>query len=288
MANEDGEREGLEALASFTADAAVAATQAVAWDADAPDISVLRSVIPEDYTEQITNLEQYAMAPRRKRGSIAVDRADSFIAYLNRHEDEATTRVIYARDGVFVGVMNDHAADAPGWGDHRVTFRLRSTPAWDAWTAANNTEQTQQEFAEFLEDRLGDIAEPAGATLMEIATTLRVKSSLNFQSQVRMSNGQVQLTYNEEIDGRAGVNGDLPIPEYLTLSISPFEGVEPMKLTARFRWRIRDGKAKFHYTLGDVIVEVVEAALTEAATKIEKATSLTVLYGAPAAPLTAL
>jgi uncharacterized protein YfdQ (DUF2303 family) len=261
--------------ALFAAAAAAATARAVA-EPIAED--VIRTVVPEGYESFVHDLREYKPTPRRKSGRYEFDRADSFIAYVNMHKVPLSTTV-FARGESFTAVLNAHGELDPGWEDHVACYRLVPTPAWVAWRKADQEWMEQEAFAEFLEDRIPDIVEPAGAVLMEIATHLRVKSGLNFQSSVKLANGAVQLTYEESIEASAGKKGDMAIPESLKLMIVPYEGVERQGLTARFRWRIANGKARFHYALGAACREVTEAVLTSEASHIEDGTELPVLYG---------
>lgn len=238
-----------------------------------------RVVTPEGWCDELLDLEPFQLAPFRKRGEVALDRVESFIAYVTS-QVAGVTRV-YARGEQFVAVLNDHDEQSPDWRDHRATYALRPTRSWQEWLRANGSWMMQTEFAEWLEDRIADIAEPDGATLMEIATTLRVRTAINFRSKVTLANGQVQMQYEEDIDGKAGPNGDIAIPERLNLVVVPYEGSASRPLEARFRWRVTNGKATFSYWLGDREREVRESVLYEAARKIEDDTGLVVLYGVP-------
>ena len=66
---------------------------------------------------------------------------------------------------------------------------------------------------------------------------------------IRLDNGQVQLRYEETVDGRAGVAGNLEIPEKIELSLRPFHGGAPYKMEARFRYRIQPSGLAMWYSL---------------------------------------
>lgn len=267
---------GLAALFEKAAHAAAVATAAAqVWPEDGPGI--LRSVIPAGWTETVTDLEEYRPTPRRKGGAFEFDRTASFIEYVKRHAEDGTA--IFARGESFMATMNGHTPDAPGWGDYTATLALVATPSWKAWQAANGSWMNQAEFAEFLEDRIPDIANPAGATLLQIATNLRVHTAINFQSTVKLSNGQVQMTYEEDIDSKAGQKGDLVVPERLNLVVTPYYGTDPQTVDARFQWRIVSGKASFTYKLGEEVTRVREEVLTTTGEAIAQALALPILYG---------
>lgn len=269
---------GLGALfdAAERSAAAVRAAQAIPDDEDEP--RALRFMLPAGWESEIVDLEPYQDRPYRQRGTATFDRVESFIEYVDVYKDSAT--LIYARNEWFVAILNGHTAAKPGWCDHLATFTLKETPEWAAWRSANAGWMKQEEFAEFLEDRLGEIAEPDGATLLEIATTLKAKTQVHFQSQIKLSNGQVQMRYEEEVDGIAGHKGDLAIPERLKLVVQPYDGEERARMEARFRWRIaRNGEAVFRYELGGELHRVRSEILDLAAKRVAERTGVPVLFG---------
>lgn len=279
------ETENLRDMSALFEAAQLAATDGAPNEFDVTNMpDVIRVQYRDDYTAEMLDLEQYREQPRRKSGRFTFDRTKSLIAYVLKHlgvEADGNPVSIYARSESFVAVLNGHSQLAPGWADHVATYTLKRTTPWSAWLKADSTWMEQEAFADFLEDRIPDISSPAGGVLMEIATRLHVKSKLNFQSRINRSNGQVQLTYEEEIDGTAGDKGELAIPETLELVLTPFEGADKTIVTARFRWRIAGGKAAFKYSIGEQAESVTRDALERAAAEIEEATGLTVLYGVP-------
>lgn len=221
--------------------------------------------------------------PVRKTGQVTLTEAVSFAAYVNDHKVEAHTEVWADRDhGRLVAVLNGHARRDPaaGWGDHRATLELRFTPAWKAWTAINGRQLPQAEFADFLEDNLPDVVEPDGAALLEVATSIQATVGAVVKSAIRTDNGEVQVRYEEQVEGKAGRAGDLTIPTRIALRLTPFEGGEPYRVEARLRWRAGNGSL----TLGVVLDrpdDVVRAAFGDLVELVEAETDLVVLHGTP-------
>lgn len=108
---------------------------------------------------------------------------------------------------------------------------------------------TQEEFALFIEENVREIFEPNGAEMMQIAATLKAKNNVDFRSSTRLDNGEVQFMYTETIQGQAGVNGQLSIPEKFTLALSPFLKGTAYEIEARLRYRINPGGLQMWYTL---------------------------------------
>lgn len=176
--------------------------------------------------------------------------AQSFLEYFNRFATDTSTVFVDTENGKFVGVLDYHdSADQPAHKRHRVIYNCPKSKEWNAWVGSNNTKMDQEEFALFIEDNLNEITAPDGAEMLDIATTLKAAKSVDFKQGVRLDNGQVQLRYEETIDGRAGVNGMLEIPEKIELSLRPFHGGAPYRMQARFRYRINPSGLAMWYTL---------------------------------------
>lgn len=244
----------------------------------------------------LVGLENLLTVPAATRGSVALADAASFVTYVNRFADGGS--VIFA-DLVarkFEAVLDyHHSGSQPRWGRHRATFACAVTPDWKTWSDANGKAMTQEAFAWFLEANLPNIAEPAGATLLEVATTLEAKTEVAFRSHKRLADGQVQFRIEETIDARAGGSqqGTLEIPTSFVLVLAPFIGSEPVRLDARLRWRLKEGVVSFWFDLvrpDDVLRTAFEAITAGIRTQVKAGDApLPVLAGhapvvAPLAP----
>lgn len=252
-------------------------------------------------------LDQRQPYPRRKKGTFTFTRHASFIDYVNQHAT-AGAAIFASEDGKFTAILNGHEPNvsvplseedradpdipadaeaelhygAPGWADHQAVFIPAHTLAWAKWRAFANTWWTQVQFAEFLEDRMAEIVAPDGATLYEITTNLTVNTNVAFRSSINRANGRVQMTYAETGDEGGGKVGDLLIPETITIRVAPFEGTEDQDMTGRFRFKAeREGKAYFHYSLGEEMDRVLRETVDQIAMVIHDETAVPVLYGAP-------
>jgi len=227
--------------------------------------------------------------PVRKTGAVAVTEHPSFSHYVNDHKVTDTTTLWANRDtGQITAVINGHSNDSEvsddysaGWGDHRAVLTLRKTPAWIAWTQASGKMIDQVAFAEFLEDRAGDVVAPDHAVLLEIAGSIEGAKGAAYKSGVRLDNGEVQFRYEETVTAKAGQAGDLVIPSRIELGIAPFEGMDRYKITARFRYRINDGALRLGIVL-DRPEDSLRQAFSEVCQAVETVTELSVLHGTPA------
>lgn len=208
------------------------------------------------------SLETGFPAPLRKRGTVKVFDAVSFNAILadNAGAGEATIYIYRDVDApAIVGVLNGNTKEGAGWGDFRVEIGFRFTPQWKKWKAIDGQMLPQVQFAEFVDDNLGDIVTPTGADMLEIAQYLSATRSVDFKSGVRLSSGQIQLQNVENLEAKVGA-GQIAIPETITLGIAPVYGLPPFRVDARFRYRIEGGKLKLGIKLQrteDIMAAVV-------------------------------
>jgi uncharacterized protein YfdQ (DUF2303 family) len=225
--------------------------------------------LPEGARVELVDVEgaiaKYLPAPRRKVGTYTVRAPESFAAYLAKHGVEETE--VWA-DPVglrIVGVVNAHGAPGvTGWGDHRVVLPIEHTVAWKAWAQHDGKLLGQSDFAELIEERAVDIVRPAAADMLELAQTFQATIGVEFGSSKLLSSGERRLEYRETVDAKAGRAGALEIPRDFDLALVPFEGAQPFKVNARFRYRITDGTLRVGYRLTrpeDVIREAFESVV---------------------------
>lgn len=235
------------------------------------------AVLPQGF--QRVSLEQYLPAPTRSRGHVTLRDMDSFISLVKQESKAEQTRIYGCYEPAsFKAVFNDCFMDSPGWRDHTATFSCPQSIEWRTWLAKNKVKMTQADFTQFIEDNLPDIASPAAADMLEISRTLEAKKKVNFASGIRLSNGQNELTYEEEISGTAA-KGKLSIPEIFTIGIPVLEGGTKYGVECRLRYRIEDG-GKMNMWF-DMLRphKVVEDAIKQVWLSIEEGTGLPILNG---------
>lgn len=179
--------------------------------------------------------------PRRAAASRTVTDAASFVAYLQKHGTPATEVWADTPKSSVVAVIDAHegAERAAGWQGHKLTLSLEKTPAWVAWNELSGKLVDQVDFAEFIENRTLDVKDPDAATLLEVANRLIVKKSVDFESGVRMQDGQTRLEYKETLSSKVGEKGHIDIPNQLTLVLKPYVGGPSYHVYARFRYRLQ-------------------------------------------------
>lgn len=162
---------------------------------------------------------------------------------------------------------------------------IAQTVEWATWLANNGMGKAkgQVQFAEFIEDNTPDIFKPTGstkpdaATMLEVARELEAKGEMQFVSNVRLSDGRQQFTYNEATNATVG-KGKLDVPEEFVIRLVPYVGSALVEVTARLRFRIKEGKLTFWYDLLRPH-KVREDAFNSARARVEEATSKKVLIG---------
>jgi uncharacterized protein YfdQ (DUF2303 family) len=232
-------------------------------------------IVPEGYAVQ--NLESLLPAPTRKRGTVTLRDVASFIT-LVKQECTLNSRIYGRYDPPsFTAVLNDNSA-APGWQDHKAVFACPLSVEWKTWSGSDGSKMDQTSFAQFVENNLPDIAQPPAADMLEISRTLEAKKKVNFASGIRLSNGQNQLTYEEQISGTAA-KGQIQVPEEFTIGIPVLEGGPKYAVTARLRYRILEGgKMQMWFELVRPH-KIIEDAVKEVWHQIAQETGLTMLNG---------
>ncbi|MCR1785352.1 YfdQ family protein [Nocardioides carbamazepini] len=222
--------------------------------------------------------QQLADHPPRKRGTVKVHDADAFIRYIAKHGLDATE--VWANQSArqLIGVINAHAASdtsldegIAGHGDHRVELELISSPEWNTWLGLDTKYLNQVAFAEHLEDHAIDVIPALGAdaaTMLEIAQSFHASSTGAFGRTERLDNGSINLLWEETVQARAGQSGEITIPSNFTIAIPPFVGAELVEITARFRYRIREGNLALSYALlnADLIQRTAFLEMVDAVT----------------------
>lgn len=233
---------------------------------------------------------QAAPTPGRIRRQVVVNDATSLINYLAANTAEqaegASVGFSHAHGEGRLEVWADlddrsviaHLDGGNGWRDHSATLALPHSREWDEWGEIDGKLLRQTAFAEFIEDHLSSIGAPDGGLLLDVCQTLTAKTKVDFRSSCLLSNGQRQFEFAETVDARAGQKGNLTVPTELTLVLRPFQGVDAVAVTARFRYRIDEGQL----FLGVRLIEsekVLETAFEALVAEVQQALPVPILRG---------
>jgi uncharacterized protein YfdQ (DUF2303 family) len=247
-------------------------------------------MLPEGARHEIVDLEDYAATPYMKRGLATFYDAASFARYVNAHKGPGTA-IAFVRalgetlpsvsavlDYHVPGSVGGLTAGSPGWGVHRAGLAFRHSRACAAWLKIHGKALTHAEFAEFLEDHVADVAEPDGATLLELARRFEVTREASFSSVQNLANGTASLAYVEaENRGPSAA----VIPSEFVLGLAPFEGDPLYRVTARFRYKVNAGKLSITVKLHR-IEDVLDQAVADRVAAIHAATGIEPFFGSVA------
>lgn len=235
------------------------------------------AVVPNGY--KLEDLEKLQQAPRRIRENVVLHTVDAFIEYAKEWRKTGVS-VIFANEEArsLRAVIDYHSklgeVDAASWGTHKASYTAKFSREALAWMGKNGKPMSQIEFAEFLEEHIADVVEPAGADLLERALKLQFIQKAVFGSAVRLQSGEFQLNWSEE-----NQKGTVELPEKIALGIPLFHGGTAYKIEARLRYRLAEGKVTFTYKLVE-IEAAIEHAFAEVVTKVcQEVTGVAIYQG---------
>ncbi len=205
----------------------------------------------------------------------------------------------------------DFSADVPGrehgkyrHGTHRTSFAFPLSDEWKAWTGAAGKKLSMIDFALFLEDRIIDVTgvEAAGAlpkhledlvklaggktavasqaSLIEVATGLRVNESSVVEEAQTLSSGEGAIRFEVNHDTKNATGKAIKVPSLFVIAIPVLRNGPPYSLFARFRYRKTPAGLVFWFDLVRPDL-VFDHAFKEAVERVENETPATVLYGSP-------
>lgn len=222
------------------------------------------TLVPKGYEVKTHEglLEKFSNAPKRLQQGVKLRDPDSFIAYMKRHATSSTAIFCDTDNHRFVGILDYHDGTDPHHCEHTAVLSLDKTPELQTWLDNDRTAMSQIEFAHFIENNASEIistqlegtdtATPSGTEMLEIALTLSQTENVAFRSAQRLSDGQTQLRFEQQIEGRAGEQGELTIPEMIQIGLPLFKSADPAEgyaIKARFRYRRQSSQLKMWYEL---------------------------------------
>jgi uncharacterized protein YfdQ (DUF2303 family) len=242
--------------------------------------------------------DEYREFPKRKGGIVTVRNVASFARYYAKHADEGSEVFADLDKGTVTAVLDAHRgndADGDGlaagegarWQQHRLILGLVPTLPWQEWTAKDRDYMGQQAFAEFIEEHARDV-DPAGkiqsADLLETAQNFKATLKVAITAGARVSSGQTQFSYIEEITatGQNAKRGTIEMPNEFDLLIAPYEDIEPAVMAVRLRYRIgQDKSLALGYFMNEP-ARVAREAVAKVVAKLAEECSVTVMHGQPA------
>ena len=151
---------------------------------------------------------------------------------------------------------------------------------WNRWTGNDTEPLSQTGFAMFIEDNLADIAAvegmPTGQQLLEMATSFQANQDMRFKSAVRLQNGGVNMSFVQDDDNQT--LAQMKLFEKIAIGIPVFWNGDAYQITARLRYRVKEGRLTFWYELirHDKVLEDATKTLIN---KIQDATGVPLYFG---------
>ncbi|MBO0142295.1 DUF2303 family protein [Agrobacterium sp. Ap1] len=274
---------------------------------DPPEVAGLPKSIPilldstNGQARSVKSLfDEWRQKPDRKVGTAIVNTLESFIDLVDRHKTEHSA--IFAdidwKKPSLTGVIDYHdiASDGPANnGKHRVHYPFPLSEEWQTWVKFNGEPMGQSEFAEFIEDRIAELATPHEAEeidwkeklggrvahpneIFTLSRGLKVNAETRVVNQVTLASGEAQITFEEEHKDQNGQK--LNVPSLFIIRLPPFFRGEAVRIPVRLRYRVKAGALVWFYQLyrpDQYITEEVERSLLRA----EAATELPTFQGKP-------
>lgn len=202
--------------------------------------------------------------------------------YVNEHKNKNTRIFVSETESgaTYTAFIDYHdTAGIAAWKKHRCILELRHSKDFAEFKQKSGVSFAQPLFAEFIEDHSHCFMEPTAAEMMEVAITLEAKKAANFRSAVRLSNGTVQLRFEETIAAKAGEKGQLEIPEVFSLDLIPFKGGANAIMHALLRYRLsNDGVLTLHYKIVN-LQRTIDDAIESTTAKIRDDVGLPIFFG---------
>lgn len=247
--------------------------------------------------------DEHLAAPERRRGTATAASLAGFCKLVNRFKDEDSAvfaDIANKSSPKLIGVLDYNPASPNNedarFGQHRVTYAFPLSQAWQAWSRPQEG-MAQAKFAEFLEDRILDVMDPAmagekavsiagtlGVTLaspsrlLELSRGLKVRAETKVGAVVNLSTGETQIAYEEAHKGDD--SGPLKVPGAFVVAVPVFEGGDVFQLPVRLRYRVQSGAVAWSLLPIDTQT-VFDAAVNDAIKAVETETALPVYAGTP-------
>jgi uncharacterized protein YfdQ (DUF2303 family) len=264
------------------------------------------AVVPAGKT--LTSLKEFQDEwlehPERAKGTASISNLASFIEFTNRTKTPNT--VIFANNdrtapsflAVFDYNQPEAAGGTPGWSEHRAEYKFPVSDEWKQWIGANKRTMSQEAFAEWIEDRIIDVADPTLATdrtkeilnalggvflasqakLLALSKGLSVHVKSELENAVNTSSGEANLVWKTEHQDATG--SKLVVPGAFLIAIPLFRGGTSYPIIVRLRYRAERGTVTWSYLLYRT-EEFFEMAIKSACAEVREQTSLPVIVGTP-------
>lgn len=223
--------------------------------------------LPDGYHAVIPDVEKFKAYPDRKRGKATFLEIADFARYVERHRTPGTEIYASQLPPAFTAYLDGNAAEAAGWSEFQATWSLKMSREWKAWDHPTGWFE-QVAFADFLEARMGEIADPPGGELHTVIRAFKVNVNAVWENTVSKVHNGTNLVFREEVN-----TGNVVFPDHLIVVLKPFDGAEKIlpasdigleagkvmfRADLKFTKPDASGKVKFGYALGEDFLKIQE------------------------------
>lgn len=223
---------------------------------EAPEVKPLKDIF-----------DKYRTAPEKRTGVAKTTTLRSFIDLTNRHKDSHSA--IFARtawpEPKLTTVIDYHQTDGVArFGNHRVEYPFPIAPEFKAWMDRNGQPFGQGDFSAYIEDRIADLAAPTAdeaetfeslfktrfatpAEMVDLSRGLQVTVAANVKNAHVLQSGEVEINWTEEHRDQSG--NKIIVPGLFMVSVPAFVDGDPIRIPARLRYRVREGKITWSFHL---------------------------------------
>jgi hypothetical protein len=258
-------------------------------------------------------IDEYRDRPERREGTAQLGTLDAFATHANRFKGAgsaifaiakpaaAEARAIEPPQLIAIYDYHEPAEDGARFMKHRGVYTCPFSESWRAWSAAEGSKLDQRAFAEFIEDRIGDLIAPPAmsdapgdaelvenaamlggqfnspSALMEMSRGIQVNVDSKVRQAINLATGEIEVVYQTE-HGEAGER--MKVRNLFVLAIPVFEGGPAYRVIGRLRYRTHNGGLVWFYQLWRAD-RVFRHAFDELCASAAKLTSLPVFIGKP-------
>jgi hypothetical protein len=261
-------------------------------------------------------IDEYRDRPERVEGVAILATLDSFAAHVNRFKDAGSAIFAIAKPAAgearaieppqLHAVYDYHEprageAECARFMRHRAIYACPFSESWRAWSAGEAGKMDQRAFAEFIEDRIGDLIAPpamsdapgdaelvenaallggqfnAPSSLMEMSRGIQINVDSKVRQAINLATGEIEVVYQTE-HGEAGER--MKVRNLFVIAIPVFEGGPSYRLIGRLRYRAGGGNLVWFYQLWRAD-RVFRHAFQELCAEAVKLTGLPLFTGKP-------
>lgn len=189
-------------------------------------------VVQDGY--KIEDMERHLPAPLRLKQHVTLTSPRGFVSYVSNFKTLAT--VVFIKDATFTAKLDYHTPGQPSWVSHTATYAPKVSHQWKAWKEHHKLTFTQVEFAEFIEERLGEIVAPAAAVVMTGVLNFKQFADHSVESVLNRRTGELTFKFI-----KANKVQEVDFPHDLVLRMPIFDYHEPTEIKAELRTNVQDG-----------------------------------------------